>query len=140
MESNSIPFIVKLVLASERRMPAHFTSGNDRKKTFLIDYDDMTEEDEYEMASQAWHNIPSGLSQDDTFACVKIGEDIMLGCFILIKMRYESKIGIYRRETELINTQLLNKDEQSDELMFRGKLIDDYIPKQNEQEYNITGQ
>jgi len=90
-------------------MPAHFTSSAERSQTFLISYDDITENDEYEMASQAWNNVPSGLSETDTAICLRTGEDIMVGCFILTKMGHGVKSDKYRAEIELINSYESNE-------------------------------
>ncbi len=60
-------------------MPAHFTSGNGRSQTFLLKCDVLSTEVEYEMASQAWHNQPEGVSNFYKWDCVKIGEDIYAG-------------------------------------------------------------
>lgn len=67
-------------------MPGHFTSDRERKQTFLVDFDDLSPEDEYDMASNAWYEQPVILSKRGKYACVSIGEDVMLGCYILTKL------------------------------------------------------
>ena len=127
MNDDIVTSVLNIVQSSERRMPAHFTSGNGRSKTFLVDFDGLTEEDEYEMASQAWHNIPPGLSEDDTYACLKIGEDIMVGCFILARSGYSSKINNYRSEIESRNKQFLNLIGQFGKAESTRTLVDNYF-------------
>jgi hypothetical protein len=80
MKNRNISQVLKLVLSSERPMPAHFTCGNGRNLTFLIDFDDLTAEDEYEMASHAWYKIPVGLSKSEVATCIKLGENIIASC------------------------------------------------------------
>ena len=108
MKNKNISQVLNLVLSSERPMPAHFTSGNDRNKTFLIDFDGLTEEDEYEMASQAWHNIPAGLSESDTSVCLKIAEDVMVGSYIAVKEGIADKIDLLKGELIRANISSLS--------------------------------
>ena len=108
MKNKNISQVLNLVLSSERPMPAHFTSGNDRTKTFLIDFDGLTEDDEYEMASQAWHNIPAGLSESDTSVCLKIAEDVMVGSYIAVKEGIADKIDLLKGELIRANISSLS--------------------------------
>ncbi|MEI7689357.1 MAG: hypothetical protein WCI79_00080 [Candidatus Saccharibacteria bacterium] len=76
---------LRIVYASDRVMPAHYTNTNDRKQTFAIDFDDMSEVDEYEMASEAFYSVPNmpELTQEQLFQLIHIGEDVMIGAFII---------------------------------------------------------
>jgi len=104
--------VLELVLSSERPMPAHFTSGNGRNQTFLIDFDDMTAGDEYEMASYAWHGIPVGLSESDVQVCLKIAEDVMVGSYIAVKEGIADKIDLLKKEIVEANLNCLSKAEK----------------------------
>jgi hypothetical protein len=106
MKDKNILHVLKLVLASIRPMPAHFTCGNGRNQTFLIDSDDLTVEDEYEMASHAWYKIPVGLSGSDAWVCLKIAEDVMVGSFIAVKEGGADNVGLLREE--MINANLIS--------------------------------
>lgn len=85
-----------LVYSSKRSMPAHFTSNGDRQKSFCIDFDQLTASDEYEMASEAWNatsgyfgkseSLSRALTENDLSFLTKIGEDIMIGAYILVKL------------------------------------------------------
>ena len=77
--------ILQIVYSSQRPMPAHFTGSDTRNQTFLIDFD-ISEDDEYEMASQAWY---LATSRD----VIKIGEDLMLSSYIAIKLGGEKYIA-----------------------------------------------
>lgn len=70
--------VLNIVYSSQRKMPAHFTSSGGRSQSFCVDFD-ISETDEYEMASQAWSKTPS---PDAT----KTGEDIMIAAFIATKL------------------------------------------------------
>jgi len=49
--------VYDLVFSTTRQMPAYFTSANDRNKTFGIDFDELSESDEYEMASVTYNVV-----------------------------------------------------------------------------------
>lgn len=86
----SVLTALKAVFSSERAMPAHFSSDEERSKSFFIDYD-MDADDEYEIASQTFHilweylgKIPEDqISKSDASAVLKVGEDLAIGAFIL---------------------------------------------------------
>jgi|GEM_PF-1329254 hypothetical protein len=89
------PIIVKaldLVYSSTRSMPAHFTSNDDRKQTFLVEFDPLTVDADHELASEAWYGtdkfftIETGLSRSETNLAVICGEDVILGSFIVTKL------------------------------------------------------
>lgn len=88
-----------LVFSSKRRMPAHFTQDRDRKKSFCIDFEPLTAEDEYEMASDSYYSIDgyfSGkteISKEQLNAVIRCGEDIMVGAFIISKLGRKDLVG-----------------------------------------------
>lgn len=101
--------VLRIIYASERRMPAHYTSANGRKQTFCINYSDLTEEDEYEMASVAWYSLSDMLPADfnlaESYAAyVKVGEDIMIGAYILTKQ--DKKELIDELKSKIINNAI----------------------------------
>lgn len=90
--TNDIESVLKVVFSSNRVMPAHYSSSEDRTKTFMVDFD-ISASDEYEMASEAFYSVPGFLDEKNTQSLLrpgfdmvcKIGEDIMLGNFIATK-------------------------------------------------------
>ena len=70
--------VLNIVNSSTRKIPAHFTSNGNRTQSFCVDFD-ISETDEYAMASEAWSTTPDP-------SIIKIGEDIMLAAFIAIKL------------------------------------------------------
>ena len=80
-------------------MPAHFTSGQDgRTKSFCVDYD-ISPEQEYELASEAyyraWHELKGDaveLSSQAIDVIGKVGEDVILASFIAAKENCEDLI------------------------------------------------
>jgi hypothetical protein len=104
MKSNDISKIVQLVFSSERQMPAHFTSGNEKSQTFLVKYDGLPADAEYEMASQAWHNQPERVPESHKWNCIKIGEDITLGSYLFMRMGCDGKRDLLIRELIDFNT------------------------------------
>lgn len=112
--NNIIKKVINLVLSSKRKMPAYFTGDNEIQKTFLVDFNGLTPEDEYEMASQAWHNQPAISSKIEKNICIKIGEDVMLGCFILTKLGYEGRCDYLKNEIINFNVQSFLGTTQND--------------------------
>ena len=66
--------VLDIINSAERVMPAHFTSNGSRTQSFCVNFD-ISEVDEYEMASEAWRS-----NKDPSI--IKIGEDIMLAVYI----------------------------------------------------------
>jgi hypothetical protein len=79
-----------LIRSSNRPMPAYFTGGNGRKKTFGINFEVLTENDEYEMAGATYQlveNFVQGLANTmQRTWIVRLGEDAMLGAYIITKL------------------------------------------------------
>jgi hypothetical protein len=109
-EKEIVHQIVDLVASSLRKMPAHYTSYGERKQTFLVDFKDIAAADEYEMASQAWYSQPDVVPAIERVACVKIAEDIMIGCYILKKSGQESLINYFVPEIMNSNIYRYPKD------------------------------
>jgi hypothetical protein len=76
--------VLDIINSSSREMPAHFTSNGDRTQSFCVDFD-ISEADEYEMASEVWVSCPDK-------SIIKIGEDIMLAAFIATSLNGEKYI------------------------------------------------
>lgn len=76
--------VLDIINSSKRKMPAHFCSNGSRTQSFCVDFD-ISEADEYEMASSAWNNAPNS-------SVIKIGEDIMLAVFIAVKLGGEKYV------------------------------------------------
>lgn len=84
---------VELVFSSKRAMPAHFSSNGSRTQSFCIDFEPLTESDDYEMASEAWNsprtkNVP----EPQFMPMVMCGENIMVGAFIITKFNRKDLI------------------------------------------------
>jgi len=82
--------VYDLVFSTTRQMPAYFTSANDRNKTFGIDFDELSESDEYEMASVTYNVVEhfvQGIENNfERTWIVRLGEDVMLGAFVITKL------------------------------------------------------
>ena len=77
MKQNTNDFVQKIldiINSSDRKMPAHFTSNGSITQSFCVDFD-ISEADEYAMASEAWYNATDPVA-------VMTGEDIMLAAYI----------------------------------------------------------
>lgn len=126
--NNYIQKTLDLVFSSKRRMPAHFSSDKDRVKSFSIDFKDLSKEDEYEMASEAWYSLKTKKKIDDftLSAIVKTGEDIMLGSFIITKLG-QLLLGNELKE-KIFNHNLKNFGENNDlKIIFRDREIASYF-------------
>src|SRR3989344_9100478 len=87
MKQNTNDFLQKvlaIINSSDRKMPAHFTSNGSRTQSFCVDFD-ISEADEYAMASEAWYSATD-------LSIVMIGEDIMLGAYIATLLEEEKYI------------------------------------------------
>jgi len=78
--------VMDIVLSSTRPMPAHFTTNGDRKQSFCVDFD-ISPDDEYNMASFAW------TKGTDNNKVIKMGEDVVVGSYILKKLNGEHRIS-----------------------------------------------
>lgn len=76
--------VLNVVNSSNRRAPAHFTSNGQRTQSFCVDFD-ISEKDEYEMASEAWYQAKEP-------SIVKTGEDVMLASYVAVKLGCEEHI------------------------------------------------
>lgn len=113
MTTQILEEVLNKVLSSERTMPAHFTSSHDRQQTFLIDFKQLSADDEYEMASQSWYTLPAISSgEDESYACLKIGEDIMVSSFIATNLNHVELIDSLKNELIGLNIELWPKDLQ----------------------------
>ncbi len=83
-QNDFVQKVLDIISSSDRKMPAHFTSNGNRTQSFCIDFD-ISETDEYEMASEAWSRCPDK-------SIIKIGEDIMLAAFIATSLGGEKYI------------------------------------------------
>ncbi len=90
-QKNIIEECIDIVLSSERRMPAHFYSSETSNQSFLLDYPGIDPVDEYEMAAQAWHKQPDMETEDTQIYCLKTGEDIILGSYIISQKGYPQR-------------------------------------------------
>lgn len=87
----SLLTVLKIVFNSERTLPAKFTSNGDRVQSFCVEYDDLTADDEYQLASEIYSTLwnfvdklpKKQITESETMCMLKIGEDIAIGSFIL---------------------------------------------------------
>ena len=102
---------LQLIHSSKRTMPAHFCHSGDRTQTFHIDFDDLTKEDDYAMASESWGSLGyesygnpniEGFTEEDKKNQGDIelicGENIMVGSFILTKLGGEKLLDELKRQ------------------------------------------
>jgi hypothetical protein len=88
---NSVEEILKILYTCERAMPAHFTSYKDRKQSFCIDFEGLTADDDYQLASESYHSVyefASKIPEDqiakaEIICMLRIGEDLTIGSFML---------------------------------------------------------
>jgi len=117
---------LRLVFFSTRSIPAHFTSNGDRNQSFCIDFEPLTKDDDEAMASEAWGSVGDFLSVDKRGSeildksqfnmVVKVGEDLMVGAFILVKLKggllmAEMKKAIVDDTIETFNNKVNNVDQ-----------------------------
>lgn len=106
--------VLQIVFNSKRAMPAHFSGDETKSKSFFVDYDKLTPDDEYEIASQVYHimweflgKVPEDqITKSDASCVLKIGEDIALGAFILQKEDEYASFSDLRQETIEENVDL----------------------------------
>lgn len=97
---NLVDEIVEIVLNSVRPMPAHFTDNGERTQSFCVDFF-IDARHEYQMASVAWEEALNAANktakeynQDiNLVPIIKIGEDLMVGAYILEKKDSSKQIG-----------------------------------------------
>lgn len=98
--------VLKIVFNSERAMPAKFTSNGDRTQSFCVEYDGLTADDEYQLASEVYVNlwyfvgkIPKDqITEVEATCMLKIGEDIVIGAFILQRTDEYASFADLRQE------------------------------------------
>lgn len=82
-------------------MPAHFTSNGDRTQSFCIDFEPLTADDDYNMASEAWYSISNFLSsdasKDDFDMILRCGEDVIVGAYIITKLGHQEMVSEMKR-------------------------------------------
>ena len=90
--------VLVILGTSQRPMPAYYTSDYNGKeytkpKTYLINFDDLTPTDEYELASFVWHELPNSemYKKADHYlsAILIIAEDIIMGSFIINRLGHK---------------------------------------------------
>jgi len=128
---------LRLVYSSGRPMPAHFTQNGDRNQSFCIDFEPLTKDDDEAMASEAWGSTSDFLSVDkcgdeildkSQFNMVtKVGEDMMVGAFILAKLNGGSLMTEIKRAIidDTIET-FKNKVNNADQVL-AGKQVNRYF-------------
>lgn len=81
---------LNVVYSSTRSMPAHLNSNGDRTQSFGVEFEPLSAGDEYEMASNVWHELkpPKEVSSERAMLVLKCGEDIMLGSYVIAKQGY----------------------------------------------------
>jgi len=102
----SLVAVLKIVFNSDRFMPAKFTSNGDRAQSFCVEYDGLTAEDEYQLASEIYatlwefvEKIPKDqITEVEATCMLKIGEDIAIGSFILQRMDEYASFTDLRQE------------------------------------------
>lgn len=106
MTDESLLAVARIVFNSDRAMPAKFTSNGDRTQSFCIDYDGLTAEDEYQLASEVYTTlwefvgkIPKDkITESEALCMLKIGEDITVGAFILQRTDEYASFADLRQE------------------------------------------
>ncbi len=101
--------VLEILDTSKRLAPAYYTSNYNRKdinftrpKTYLIDFNDLTPIDEYELASYVWQGLPNselyGKEGHYLSAIVIIAEDITMGAFIVNRLGHRELNSDLTRE------------------------------------------
>jgi hypothetical protein len=104
--------VINLVLSSERPMSAYYNSANGRTQTFSVDYDGLTADDEYEMASEVHYKQPSiDISKISQINCKRIAEDIMLCVFIITHLGHEEQIENIVNEMKKFRISTMQQDD-----------------------------
>lgn len=128
MSQNIVADVINLIMESDRQMPAHYTSGNGRSQTFLVDFDGLSADDEYQMAGTAWYCQPPIKSENERYSMVKIAEDIMLGSYILTKMGYKDLVNQLKTEFVTFEISLFPDDLQSKlKKLVKTELVENYF-------------
>lgn len=86
--------VMEIVSSSSRSMPAHFNSHGNRTQSFGIDFEPLTADDDYSMASEAWNGAKSikEASGADNSLIVLLGEECMLSAYIVTKLGHPELI------------------------------------------------
>src|SRR3989344_5562345 len=87
---------VELVHSSTRPMPAKFCEWKEKERSmsFQIDFPEITDELDYNMASHAWqlsHNVDCN-NDKEKWALVFLGENLLVGTFILVRLGGEEQL------------------------------------------------
>ncbi len=98
--------VLQIVFNSERAMPAKFTSNGDRTQSFCVEYDGLTAEDEYQLASEMYITLwefvgrvaKDQITKAEATCMLKIGEDIAIGAFILQRTDEYASFADLRQE------------------------------------------
>lgn len=83
--------ILNTLYNCERAMPAHYTSHGDRTQSFCIDFDGLTADDDYQLASEVYHSVfefaskipEDQINRNEIISMLRIGEDLCIGAFML---------------------------------------------------------
>ena len=89
--------VVKIILGTDRVMPAHFTNDEDkdRPKSFLIHYEPLEANAESQMAAVIWSEVPKLLDRTGKItetlyhSLIRLFEDYSLAGYILANERME---------------------------------------------------
>lgn len=108
--------VVQTILDTDRVMPAHLTKDKDRgrAKSFLIDYEPLVADTEYQMAAVIWNDIPKLLTEiekidkDLYHSLVRLFEDYSLAGFILTNEKMEFHKGSILKDLNQFHIHKLN--------------------------------
>lgn len=128
--SETLREILRIVYSSQRRMPAVYTSLGDRKKTFCIEFNDLSADDDYEMASEAHaatDMLPKELSAIHFNIIHKVGEDVMLGSFVATKLGHQDMVDEVVRIVIDNAIEDYHNEIQSNPELLQEPLTDSYI-------------
>jgi len=109
--------VMEIVSSSNRAMPAHFNSSGDRTQSFGIDFEPLTANDEYNMASEAWNGVSEyvkEVSSADNSLIVLLGEDYMLSAYVVTKLGHPELIdevvsAVHKRLASIFTDEKINK-------------------------------
>lgn len=123
MSREIIEQVKEIVMSANRPMPAHFNSLGDRNQSFNADFKDISDEDETNMASEAYrsfYDYLTYLATDSTMFILKIGEDVMLGSYIITKLQEPDLADKLKKELVKENLQIIKDNNE----VFAVELID----------------
>lgn len=80
--------VFELIESAERAMPARFTGNGDRTSSFCVNFSDLSEDTEIDLAAEAWYSMSHFFKEPDSANgfISRIGDDIMIGSYMIARL------------------------------------------------------